>query len=177
MLVVTVTLSIAPGQMPPMTKLASATLRASPAASHCLWMQAAELGEVNTLLCLLAGAPVEQLLGEAGHWLSHLRSSEAGARLRHAVTSVFDTSATVETLRAAGQGSAMLLQVLGVPPSSRATSVCLSHVSGMAGRHTVFTPVSTHDEALALSRAAVEEDKVAVFDSSLWLPVKESSSS
>jgi len=172
MLVVTTTLSIQPGQMPPVTQAAVACRATQP---HALWLLSAELGEVNTLLCLFAGAPVDTLLADAARWAADVRASDAGTRLRHAGTAAHDTAATVDALRALGTHAAVLLQVLGAPAAGKAgSSVSLAAVSGLQARHTVLTPVATHDEALALSQATVDADSAEVFDSSLWIPVKES---
>jgi len=171
MLVITATLTVQPGQMPPVTRAAAA---ARAAQDHGLWLLSAELGEVNTLLCLFAGAPVDALLSDAGRWVADVRATEAGALLRHACIDVHDSGASIDTLRAVGTHAATLLQVLGAPPAAGPGSVSLAAVSGLQARHSVLTPAATHDEALALSHATVDADSAEIFDSSLWIPVKES---
>ncbi len=170
MRVVTVTLSIAPGHTPAVKRAALETLQASPAARQCRWMLSAELGEVNTLLCAFAEAPLDALLEGVGQWIAALRATPAATSLRHARADVHETAASTGQLArlAADPQGCVLLQVLGVPQTS---GVCLSPVTGQQDAHLLLSAASTHDEALALASQMVEADTVPILDSSLWLPV------
>lgn len=172
MVVVTATLSIAPGHSSTVTTAAREQLQAGAAAGHCLGLLAAEICEVNTLLGLFTGPAIETLLADVRAWLTGMQAAPAGQLLRHVQCDVHETQAGADQVRqlAAVPTPAVLLQVLRAPATAAAPSVVLNALTGLQQRATVLTPVRSQDEAVALALASLQAG-IEIADSGLWLPI------
>lgn len=169
MLVVTATLSIAPGHPATVTAAAREQLQASPALRHCHCLLAAEIREVNTLLGLFADAALETLLADVRAWLAAVQAAPAGRLLRHVQVDVHHTTASSLQLRQLQASAGVLAQVFRGAPST-AQGSALEALTGLQQRYTLLTPVNHQDDAVALARASLEAG-ADVADSGLWLRV------